>query len=87
MPGRNGPAPGSTSFDSTKTALTLTNTTEPGAKADVSVNSSTRTTVKAGEKGTLSMQLMRTNGSNGITPLVYDEQGKSRPVARPERVP
>ena len=76
MPGRNGPAAGSVLFSSAKTALTPTKTTEPRAKVGVSVNSSTTTTVKADEKGAFSVQLMRTEGSNGITALVCDEPGK-----------
>lgn len=57
--------------------LTLTGTTEPGAKVDVYVNSSTKTTVKADEKGAFSMQLMLTEGNNGITAIAYDEPGNA----------
>jgi hypothetical protein len=58
-------------------ALTLTGATEPGAKIDVYVNSSTKTTVKADEKGAFSMQLMLTEGNNGITAIAYDEPGNA----------
>ena len=58
-------------------ALTLTGTTEPGAKIDVYVNSSTKTTVTADEKGAFSMQLMLTEGNNGITAIAYDEPGNA----------
>jgi hypothetical protein len=57
--------------------LTLTGTTEPGAKVDVYVNSSTKTTVKADEKGAFSLQLMLTEGNNGITAIAYDEPGNA----------
>ncbi len=58
-------------------ALTLTGTTEPGAKIDVYVNSATKTTVKADEKGAFSMQLTLTEGNNGITAIAYDEPGNA----------
>jgi hypothetical protein len=58
-------------------ALTLTGTSEPGARIDVYVNSSTKTMVKADEKGSFSMQLMLTEGNNGITAIAYDEPGNA----------
>jgi len=58
-------------------ALTLAGTTEPGAKVDAYVNSSTKTTVRADEKGAFSMQLALTEGNNGITAIAYDEPGNA----------
>lgn len=57
------------------TPLTVSGTTEPGARVDMFVNSGQQGTVKADEKGAFSLKINLTEGNNAISAVAYDGPG------------
>ncbi len=57
--------------------VTVTGTSEPGARVDVFVNSGTQGTAKADEKGAFSLKINLTEGNNAVSAVAYDAPGNA----------
>ncbi len=57
--------------------VTVSGSTEPGAKVDVFVNSGQQGTGKADEKGAFSFKIGLTEGNNAVSAVAYDQPGNA----------